>query len=428
MPQLTDINDDIVSDASEAILDNLFGDTPEPEAKPASEPEPDEEVKPDADVELEKDLEEEDEDREEDWDAPDKSDIDDDIKDESAARKQAKIRGKEAKELKTRLTERELELGRIQQERDEFKARLEEVEATKIKPEDHADYVEARESILKDARSVSRRLSGRSKELLLPKFGDLMAEYLVAADATDVVEADNKLMGSIVDSLKLSEVPYGDLDEDEREVFRPTIDKVLDLLERNAGKTDDLRKLHASLTEKAKTGHLSVGVRTYENTVKEFKPVFDAIGDLADDVIEANPFDAGSVVAKMIKDSPEAAKRLEKAKADVLEVLVGPRVLTQKEIDKLEAGGTSVKEFLAERAKQHRAKQQKLAAFFVQGLMTRSLLKEKMAKLSKYETDEEADDSEFSAIQKATKKKAKVEAPPEKKKDPLYNLFGYSDD
>lgn len=427
MPALTEPQDDFVSDASDAILDSLFGDTPEPELKeiPAKgeelEPEPDA-VEPDADDEVA------DENAEEDWDSPDKAEPEDEILDESAARKQAKLRGKEAKELKTRLTERELELERIQTERDDYKARLDEVESTKIKPEDHVDYVEARESILKDARSVSRRLSGRSKELLLPKFGDLMAEYLVAADATDVVEADNKLMGSIVDGLKLSEVPYADLDEDEREVFRPTIDKVLDLLERNAAKTDDLRKLHATLTEKAKTGHLSVGVRTYENTIKEFKPVLDAVGDLADDIIEANPFDPNAVVAKMIKGSPEAAKRLEKAKADVLEVLVGPRVLTQKEIDKLEAGGTSVKEFLAERAKQHRAKQQKLAAFFVQGLMTRSLLKEKMSKLSKYEKDEESEDSEFSAIQRATKKKAKVEAAPEKKKDPLYNLFGYSDD
>ena len=284
--------------------------------------------------------------------------------------------------------------------------------------------MEARESILKDARSVSRRLSGRGKELLVPQFGNLMAEYLNAADALDVVEADNKLIGSIVDNLKLSEIPYAELDDDEKEAFRPAVDKVLDLLERNASKTDDLRKLHTSLSEKAKIGHLSLGVRVYEGMVKEFKPVFDAVGDVSDEFIDVNPFDTRTVVAKLVKSSPEAAKRLEKAKADVLETFVGPRALTQKEIDKLEAGGTSVKEFLAERIKQHRAKQQKLAPFFVEGLMTRSLLKETMAKLAKYEEAERSEDSEFSAIQKATKKKAPVQEKTPAKRSPLYNLFG----
>ena len=363
---------------------------------------------------------------EEDWDADGKKteEDDDEPKDESAARRQAKVRGREAKELKVQLTERELELARIQQERDELKTRLEEAESTKVKPEDHSDYVEARESILKDARSVSRRLSGRGKELLVPQFGNLMAEYLNAADALDVVEADNKLIGSIVDNLKLSEIPYAELDDDEKEAFRPAVDKVLDLLERNASKTDDLRKLHTSLSEKAKIGHLSLGVRVYEGMVKEFKPVFDAVGDVSDEFIDVNPFDTRTVVAKLVKSSPEAAKRLEKAKADVLETFVGPRALTQKEIDKLEAGGTSVKEFLAERIKQHRAKQQKLAPFFVEGLMTRSLLKETMAKLAKYEEAERSEDSEFSAIQKATKKKAPVQEKTPAKRSPLYNLFG----
>lgn len=435
LPEQTDTVHEVASDASEALMDNLFGDAPAPEKeKPPVTPE--KEVAPivpkkeDAELDEEADETSNETSEEEDWDAENKptEDDEDDIKDESAARKQAKLRGREAKELKTRLTERELELSRIQQERDDFKSRLEEAEATKVKPEDHSDYVEAREAILKDARSVSRRLSGRSKELLVPKFGDLMAEYLNAADALDVVEADNKLIGSIVDNLKLSEVPYAELDEDEKDAFKPTVDKVLDLLERNASKTDDLRKLHTSLSEKAKTGHLSVGVRVYESTVKEFKPILDAVGDVTDEIIEANPFDANAVVAKLVKSSPEAAKRLEKAKADVLEALVGPRALTQKEIDKLEAGGTSVKEFLAERAKQHRAKQQKLAAFFVQGLMTRSLLKEKMAKLAKYEAAEESDDAEFSAVHRATQKKAKVVEKVVKKNDPLYSLFGRSDD
>jgi len=105
--------------------------------------------------------------------------------------------------------------------------------------------------------------------------------------------------------------------------------------------------------------------------------------------------------------------------------------VTQAEIDKLEANGTDVKQFIAERAKAHRAKQQKLAAFFVQGLMTRSLLKEARTKLAKYEQDEEAEDSEFEAIQKTTKKKAapsEKEVRPKDRPSAITKLFPDSDD
>jgi len=347
---------------------------------------------------------------EEDYDADHKppviKDDDDDIPDESAARKQAKLRGKEAKELKTKLTERELELTREREEKAEIKARLDELTATKLAPEDHEDYKALRDTVLSDVRGAARRLTGDAKTLLPNSFGKLMSSYLAASDAENVVEEDEKLAGSIITTLKLSEIPYAELDADERAALQPTIDKVLDVLERNAGKTKDLQKLHATLTEKSKTGQLSVGVRQYESTVKDFKPVLDSVGDLADDLIEGNPHAIGSVVAKLAKSSPEAAKRLDKARADVLEVLVGPRALTQKEIDSMEAKGESVKEYLTERAKLHKQKQKKFAAMFTEGLMTRSLLKETLAELATLKGAKDAEESEFDAITKVTKRKA----------------------
>lgn len=420
--------DTIAIERSEGVLNRLFGDdVHEKEGVVADKkevPEDTEDVEDDTEDVVEDNVE----DSEEDWDASKKEEkSDEDPKDESAARKQAKLKGREAKQLKTELTESKLETDRITKERDELRSRLDEVEATKLKPEDHPDYVDAREGILKDARAVARRFTGKGKTLLLPAFGNLMAEYLRAGEADDVVDADNKLNASIATALELSDVPYADMDEDEQEALRPQIDKVLDLLERNAGKTTDLQKLHANLLDKAKTGHLSVGVRTYENTIKEFKPILDSVGDLADDLIEANPHAIESVVAKMAKASPEAAKRLDKARADVMEVLVGPRALTQKEIDKLEDNGTDVKAFLVERSKAHRVKQQKLAAFFVQGLVTRSVFKETLAKLAKYETEEESEESEFDAIRKSTKKRTDTKdkyVRPKDRASSVNKLFG----
>lgn len=396
---------------SKEIVDNLFSDTP-PEA-PKDDKAP---VDPPVIIEDEVDddvppVDAPDDDEEEDYDeihTPKPVAEEDDIPDESAARVQAKLRGKEAKELKAKLTEAELELDRVRKDASDTKERLDELTATQLRPEDHEDYKALRDGVMSDVRSASRRLVGEAKTLFPSSFGKLMARYLEASDAApeNVVDEDEKLAGNIVTSLKLSEIPYEDLDADERAALQPTVDKVLDVLERNAGKTKDLRTLHTSLSEKSKVGQLSVGVRAYENSVKDFKPILDSVGDLAEDLIESNPHAIGSVVAKLIKSSPEAAKRAEKARADVLEVLIGPRALTQAEIDKMEAKGESVKEFLTERAKVHQQKRLKYAAMFTEGLMTRSLLKEALVKLAKYESVKESEESEFDVIHRIGKKKA----------------------
>ena len=130
----------------------------------------------------------------------------------------------------------------------------------------------------------------------------------------------------------------------------------------------------------------------------------------------------------MVKSSPEEAKRLQKAKDDVLSVIVGPRALTQKEIDKLESTGADVKAFLVEREKAHRQKQLKMAAMFVQGLMTRSVLKQTAAKLAKYEADENAENSEFDAVHKATKKGKGTTPEPKPRRSPLASLGIDEDD
>jgi hypothetical protein len=430
-------NEEALEERSDSLLDNLFSDEPiAPDKEEVVEDDSEEEV-------VEEDAEEEeveDDDSEVDWDAEpskkkkDAENDDEEFKDDSAAVRQAKIKGREAKELKAKLTERELELERIQKERDEVRARLEEVEATKIKPEDHPEYTSLREEILTDVGEASDLLSVPDPNLVTKNFGVFMADYLKMSDLSgdDRAEARTALKAAIVDRLKLSEVPYAELESDERREYEATVTDILKIIQRNAGKTKELQKLHGTLTERAKTGLLSVGVRQYDSTVGEFKPVLDSVGSLAEDVIEANPYAVESIVSKLVKDSPEAAKRLEKAKADVLEVIVGPRALKQSEIDKLEAAGENVKEFMAERAKSHRAKQLKFAAWFVQGLMTRSTLKETLAKLSKLEKDTDAEESELDILRKTTKKtalpKKKDDVRPKDRVSPLTSLLGFDED
>lgn len=432
------LHEEVVSDASDALLDRLFGDAPEDsqsqETPPVSEDPPNNESSDD-DSEEEPDSSEVEPDADVDWDAEEKVKDDDaeDPKDESAARQQAKLKGREAKELKAKLTERELEIERIKQEREELQAKLEEIEATKIKPEDHPDYSALRDEILTDVSEASDLMAVPDPSLVTKNFGVFMSDYLAmsALNGEERVEARTALKATIVDMLGLSEIPYAELDNDERKEFEGVVTDVLKVVQRNSGKTKDLQKLHANLTDKAKTGLLSTGVRQYESTINEFKPVLDSVGTLAEDVIEANPHAVESVVSRLVKESPEAAKRLEKAKADVLEVIVGPRALTQAEIDKLEAAGENVKEFMAERAKAHRAKQLKFASWFVQGLMTRSTFKDTLTRLSKLEKDAEAEESELDVLRKTTKKPSVTKEKEVRAKDrrsPLSSILGIEDE
>jgi hypothetical protein len=433
---------DVASPRSEEIMDKLFG----------SESQESDRVEDTVDDEIEDTVEDEIEDTEEESDDTDSTDDDidydevlskdDDQEDEqeesprieSKAREQAKIRGREAKELKAKLTEKDLELARVTKELEEKKSRLEEVEATQIKPFEHPDYVSARETILSDVRVVSRRLPGETKTLLVKKFGFLMDAFLEASEVPSekAAEADEKLTGAIVDNLKLSDVPYEEMDEDERSAAMPTVDRIMGLLERNSEKTRDLQNLYTKLESRAKTGKLSVGYKEYENKTNEFKPIIDKVGDVPDEVLEAKPHSIEAIVAKLIKSSPEAKKRFEKAQKDVLDVLVGPRVLTQDDIDKLEANGTDIKEYLVERDRLHQTKLKKLAPMFVQALVTRAEFSKYVEKASKASDNDDEAETEFDAVQKASRKRVKLDGKKAKedprKRDPLAGIFGPSEE
>lgn len=455
MPAPTDTQDEDINvgpmnDRTESILDNLFGVSREDDEDDSSEDQHDdssEEEDSSEDDSVEDDDSADDsveDDNEEDYDAsPDSKqkksadsgdDAEEDIKDETMARKIAKERGREVKTLKVTLTEKELALEQERAAREEAERRLQEIEAAQINPTQHPDFVAKREEIFADVRLAARRLPGRAKVLLPQNLAPLMTQYSETVDleGDELLAADERLASRIVESLELSTVPYDELDADERKELQPHIERVLDALERNVGKTRDLEKLHTKLSQRSKVAGLTMSVREYEANASEFQSTLDAVGDLPDEIIEQDPHTIEAVVAKLAKDSPEGLKRLKNARRDVLEVLVGPKPLTQEEIDKLEANGTDVKKFLVDRNKAHRQKQVKLAAFFVQALMTRSVFKDSISKGVEKSSKKSSDESELDAIRKVTKRKA----PPviEEKKIPRRpgsaadKLFGYSDD
>lgn len=427
---ITKTTDEKLDERSEDVLDTLFGEKEDeviPREVAPLEEEEEVEEKP---AEEEESSEEE----ETDWDKEEKPSEEEEEApaNETAARKQAKEKGRLAKELQNTLTERELELDRVKKEKAELEEKYQQIEAVKTRPEDAPEFQEKHESVMSDVRAIARRLPAKSRTLLVPNFGEIMVSYMetlnVPLEKSD--EADQALTGQIVDKLGFSDIPFADLDDDERSALQPQVDKVMDLLERNLTPTKELQKLHASLNEKAKSGHLSVGVRQYQAAAAELSPVLDAVGDLSTELIEANPHSVESFVAKLAK-TPEGKKRVESARADIMELLVGPKALTQDEIDKLQKNGTDVKDFLRERDRRHAEKKKKLAPLLVQALVTRSQFKTMLEKITKDELSKQSEESEFDALSDVTKKKPSSQSKTKIKasqRDPLASLLGSEGD
>lgn len=376
-----------------SILEGILGDTPEPAPTPEPEPEPE----PESD-EVDYDV--------------DTTPAPEPVKRESKAAERAKIEGRRAKELEAKLTERELEFERVSQERETLAQELEAFKTTNVDPMSHPDFVSLKNEILSDVKSAAELMPIDRPNYLTDNFGSFMTAYQnLPEDGSERSEGLSALKGSIVDKLQLSEVPYAELEPDERRAYETTALEVLKIIQRNAGKTRNLQDLAQSLTEKSKVGLLSVGSKAYEAAAKEFEDALSAIGDLPDEVIEENPYAIESVVAKMAKESPQFAKVLATAKKDVMEMSIGPRVLTQAEIDKMQANGTDIKKFNAERAKLHKAKQLKLAGMAAQGLATRALLAKVLKENAELRLNKESEASEFDVISQSMKKKAPAKAP-----------------
>lgn len=387
-------------------LDVWFGNQPEEKEKPVEEVELEEET--------EKIQETTEQETEDDYEAPIKKkepvvEEEEEPADESAARKRAKVEGKRRKELEAELTEKKLELDRLSTEREEALAKLKEFETTKIKPTDHPDYKELHNEIISDREDFVDNSVAPNADFLSTKFRDLTDTYrALNKDKVKTKEFKNYLTENLYDE-------GSDFDTLSTEEKRVVNDALL-FIKESTKKIDKLWNLENDLEEKSKSGTLAIGVKEYEKSLSEFNPILDGIGDLSDDVIEANPHAIESVVASLAK-LPEGKKRLDNAKRDALELITGLRPLTQSEIEKIKTNGGDVKETQALRNKAFQEKKKKLLPMLVQALVTRSTFKEMSEKLAKYEKRKSSEDSEEDALRKISKKKAPVDKVV-KEKDP----------
>lgn len=381
-----------------AIFDMLEDETPVVVEEQEEEQQQEEEVEVEVDVEeVEESTEEVVEEEEINYDEVKPK------KRETKAEERAKIEGKRRKELELTLKEKELEFDRVQKELDEYKGRLNEFESTKIKPTEHPDFISFRDDILKEAKDEVEELEAPNAQNIYKNLGSFIDRYRKAGEDT------TKFKDELAKELFTDIESWDELDKEDKRV----VNAALKLIKKSTSKADKLEELRNSLEERANKGILAVGVKEYERAISEFKPILDPIGDLDDEIIETDPYSIESVTAKIARTDK---KRVDAAKKDVMEILNGLRPLTQEELDKLNANGTDVKTFQAQRQKAFVDKKKKLAALLVQGLVTRSTFKEMAQELAELKGKKESEESEDDALRKVSKKKGVVKEEPKKAK------------
>lgn len=334
---------------------------------------------------------------------------------ETIARKMAKENGRRAKELQAQLTEKEVEFNRVQEELEQTRAKLQKFETVKIDPKSHPDYKAINDEIWDDVDSTEELLPTSGKTTLGNQIGPYISSYLKAKvlQPEERKGSMKELRNRIVDDLGSFDLPYDELMDDEKRTADDLVNKVLNLVQRNAPKTKKLQDISNDLEEKAKRGQLEHGVTDYAQKVNTVLPVFAAFAEITEEVIEADPYAPESVVAKKIKEDPDYQRRFKRVEKDVIEAFFGPKPYTQKELDDMELRGTDLQSHHKERNKSFEAKRQKMISLLAQSLMTRAEDKELRRELAELKRKKESEESEMDALDKIKPKKGKE---PEKKK------------
>lgn len=393
---------------------------PEPQQKPIASPMEKEELVAE---EVEEVEQEEEESAEIDYDVEPPAPKEEEEEEETFANdteaiKRAKIEGKQRKALEAEKKEWELERDRLQTELETYKTKSNELEAVRIKPEEHPDYIKERDSLQREIKDSFDDFDAPKKSSILYEFANYLGKYRQVDSAQDrstqLENLKNELASKMFDD---ETATFDSLDKDDRK----EVSAMLKLIKGSVVKADKLHELYDNLEKRSKTGTLALGVREYESLSKEYQPILDSIGDLPDDVIEANPHAIEARVALMTKD-PEAKKRVDSAKRDVYEIINGVRPLSQAEIDKLEANGTDIKKFNAERNKALDEKRKRLLPLLIQGLVIRPEIKGAFSELATLKTKKASARSEEDALLKTTKKKA-PSSKEEKVKNPVDTWF-----
>ena len=406
---------DQANDRSKATMDALFDDDEEeneddePEDEDEDEPEDEDEDEPEDEDEDSKDddLEEEDDDDEDLEEEDDDEDLDDEDDDhESIAQKQAKENGRLAKRLQTELDEANLANGELETQIEALKAEASE-NSESFDTSKAPELVALRSEMESDVDRVALHLPGGAPQLA-NKFGPYMNSYLAASyksTPTERSEAIEELKSQVVQDIGGFEEPYDELLDEEQVKADRVVDKILNLLERNAGNAEKYLDTEAELSDKGSEKRMNSSVAKYENSSEEILEVLESVGTLKADIRKDDPYGLPSIISEMVENDPEGKKKLRSAKRDVVTLLNGPKPLTKKEVETLTKSGKDIEKFKKQRIKNHTQKRGELITSLVEHIMTKGETEKALGAYFKQQSQKKRKNRDIDALDKSVRRK-----------------------
>lgn len=330
---------------------------------------------------------------------------------ETMARKMAKENGKRAKKAEAALSVVEVERDREKERADKLEKKVKELEVTKIKPQDHPDYQRMRGEVMDNVENQADLITDAKD---IPKhFGAFVGQFLdiKKLPRAEQAAAKDALKQEIFSRCSKFGDEYENLLPDEQKEADRMVAQVLQVVVQNAPKSQEVLDFAAKLAEDSEFGMTAIRERDYKETVGRIQPDLDVLGDLDDATIQENPHSIEAIIAEMVKKSPAARERADKAKDLIRDVIAGPRPLTAKEIEKLKANGTNMKDFEAARQEKHAAKVKKAITLMFRGAMAHAAVGDKLKEYHQLKGDADLDADEDAVLRK-TVKKAKADPTP----------------
>ena len=300
-----------------------------------------------------------------------------------------------------------METERLREENATLKGQVETASVVNVDPSTHPEVQQYIGQIRNNLNDFELDLSNTHADTMTSNAGALIDAYQDARDAPQVERraAMQKFKNDLYK--KFGESPDY-LEEGEEAPHDFTVDKVFGFIKDNAAIMQQASTKADEITELAKNKTLATGAGEYEKTANKFSAILEPLGKLSDEVIDANPHAPEAAVAKLIRDSPVAAKRAEAAKVAIVEMLAGKRPLSQKEMNSIVANfdgeGDAIKDFNKQRSTAEMTLRGNMAKKLFQGLMLLSDYEEKSRGYEKFKSKSDSFEGEVDALDATTRR------------------------
>ena len=256
-------------------------------------------------------------------------------------RDQLSERGREAKEAKAQLQEKDMEVERIQKENDRLQSELQSPQRKAEDPFRDPSIKAAQDQLIEQRDMVASGLTGDEREFFRQNFEGMLRQYADARNS-ESTEMRDRLTDELRQKLGKELDP-----QDARDVMK--------LLAANSSQYADLHSRIQGFSEEASKLDEANSVKEWKKIESLTKATIKEISEVDDEVIAADPSSPASYVASKVSKDPDYARRSLQVMDVVNEAFNGKRPITSEEMKRIkdneEVGGMKADAFLKERGR-----------------------------------------------------------------------------